>query len=284
MTVEEIIRNYLPEEEGLQTTVLQAMNYSVRAGGKRIRPRLMQEAYRLFGGEGEEVEPFMAAIEMIHTYSLVHDDLPAMDNDRLRRGRPTTWAKYGEDMAILAGDALLTYAFETAAKAFSLTCQAGRVGAAIGLLARKAGISGMVGGQTVDVENTGKPMEEEQLTFICRLKTGALIEASLMIGAILGGADETGVHTMETIGTCVGTAFQIRDDILDAVSTEEELGKPVGSDLRNEKTTWLTLYGPEKAQKKVEELTDEAVAALRGLPGDGRPLRCLIEELAGRRS
>ena len=185
--VEAVVEQYLPEETGHQKTIFEAMNYSVRAGGKRLRPMLMLETYHLFGGQGKEIEPFMAAVEMIHTSSLIHDDLPCMDNDELRRGKPTTWVKYGYDMAVLAGDALMIYAFETAAKA----CQggpgekAGLVARAMGLLAAKTGIYGMIGGQVVDVELTGRPVGREQLDFIYRLKTGALLEASMMIGALL---------------------------------------------------------------------------------------------------
>ena len=282
MTTEEIILSYLPEETGYQKTILSAMNYSVKAGGKRVRPTLMREAYRLFGGQEAVVEPFMAAMEMIHTYSLVHDDLPAMDNDTLRRGRPTTWSVYGEDMGILAGDCLLTYAFETAAKAFALTAHPERVGTAIGVLAEKAGIYGMAGGQVVDVEKTGKPLTAEELDFIYRLKTGALLESSLMIGGILAGAGDEEVRTLEQIGTDLGLAFQIRDDILDVISTEEELGKPIGSDARNEKTTWVTLYGMEAAEAEVSRLSDEAVGLLDTLPGDTSFFRDFIRRLEKR--
>ena len=188
--VEAVIEKYLPAEEGHQKTVLEAMDYSVRAGGKRLRPLLMRETYRLFGGNGSEVEPFMAAIEMIHTSSLIHDDLPCMDNDTLRRGVPTTWVKYGYDMAVLAGDGLMIYAFETAAKALSMTENKERAARCMGLLAEKTGIYGMIGGQTVDVELTNKPIPKDKLDFIYRLKTGALLEASMMIGAILAGAGE----------------------------------------------------------------------------------------------
>ncbi|MCD8053238.1 MAG: polyprenyl synthetase family protein [Lachnospiraceae bacterium] len=280
--IEQILRKYLPPEEGYQRTVLEAMNYSVLAGGKRIRPRLMGEAFRLFGGEGDVVEPFMAAMEMIHTYSLVHDDLPAMDNDTLRRGKPTTWSKYGEDMGILTGDCLLTYAFETAAQAFSCTADAARVGQALGILAAKAGIYGMAGGQVVDVEKTGQPVTAEELDFIYRLKTGALLEASLMIGAVLAGADEKQTQVMERIGTDVGLAFQIRDDILDVVSSEEELGKPIGSDERNAKTTYVSLYGLEAAQREVTRRSEEAVELLQALPGDTSFFRAFIEKLEKR--
>ena len=267
-TVESILKKYLPEETGYQKTLLEAMNYSLLAGGKRIRPTMMRETYWIFGGEGEEIEPFMAAMEMIHTYSLVHDDLPAMDNDTLRRGRTTTWREFGEDMGILAGDGLLTYAFETAAKAFDKTLHADRVGRAIGILAQKAGIYGMAGGQAVDVELTGGPLPADTLDFIYRLKTGALLEASMMIGAVLAGAGEEEIHLCEQIAGDIGMAFQIRDDMLDVISTEEELGKPIGSDERNIKTTYVTLYGLEKADAEVRRLSERAIDALAKLPGD----------------
>lgn len=283
MTTEEIIRRYLPKETGLQKTVIEAMNYSVLAGGKRVRPNLIRESCRLFGGSEELAGPFMAAMEMIHTYSLVHDDLPAMDGDTLRRGKPTTWSKYGEAMGVLAGDGLLTYAFETAAQAFDMTDDPARVGRAIRVLAEKAGIYGMAGGQAVDVEKTGQKLTEEEMNFIYRLKTGALIEGSLMIGAILAGADEENVHRMEKIGTDIGLAFQIRDDILDVISTEEELGKPIGSDERNEKTTYVTLYGKEAAEREVVRLSEEAVGLLEGLPGDTTYFRDLIRKMETRR-
>ncbi len=282
MPIEEILARYLPEEAGMQKTVLEAMNYSVTAGGKRIRPRMMEAAYRLFGGRGPEIEPFMAALEMIHSYSLVHDDLPAMDNDTLRRGKPTTWSAYGEAMGILAGDALLTYAFETCAKAFAQTEHPERVGRSMGILAEKAGISGMVGGQAVDVELTGQPVSREQLDFIYRLKTGALLEAALMIGAVLAGATEGQVRQMEQIAADIGMAFQIQDDILDVTSTQEELGKPIGSDERNQKTTYVTLEGLDAARAEVRRLSERAIASLETLPGDSTFFREFIRKLETR--
>lgn len=280
--VESVIGRYLPKEDGYQKTVMSAMNYSVRAGGKRLRPLLMQEAYRLFGGNGPEIEPFMAAVEMIHTSSLIHDDLPCMDNDELRRGLPTTWVKYGYDMAVLAGDALLIYAVETAAKAFAQTEHPGRVGKAIGLLAEKTGIYGMIGGQVVDVELTGKPVPPEKLDFIYRLKTGALLEASMMIGAVLGGADEAQAGAVGRMASAVGLAFQIQDDILDLTGTPEQLGKPVLSDEKNNKTTYVTLAGIEKARRDVAEISAEAVKILHGLPGENPFLEGLIQMLVTR--
>ena len=280
--VEAIVKSYLPEETGHQKTIFEAMNYSVNAGGKRLRPMLMQETYHLFGGEGREIEPFMAAMEMIHTSSLIHDDLPCMDNDELRRGLPTTWVKYGYDMAVLAGDALMIYAFETAAKAFSMTSHADRVGRAIGLLAEKTGIYGMIGGQVVDVELTNKPVPEDKLDFIYRLKTGALLEASIMIGAILAGASEEQVTIVEQMASAIGLAFQIQDDILDVTSNPETLGKPVLSDEKNNKTTYVTLFGLEKAKEDVAEISDRAVDLLHELPGENPFLEALILMLVTR--
>ena len=238
---EAVVYSYLPEEEGHQKTIFEAMNYSMKAGGKRLRPLLLRETYRMFGGTGKEIEPFMAAIEMIHTSSLIHDDLPCIDNDELRRGKPTTWKVFGYDMAVLAGDALMIYAFETAAKALSMDADAGLVGKAMGILAQKTGIYGMIGGQTVDVELTGKPVPAEKLDFIYRLKTGALLEASMMIGAVLAGASPEEIAKVESVASDVGLAFQIQDDILDVVSSANVLGKPVLSDEKNSKTTYVTL-------------------------------------------
>lgn len=280
--VEAVLEQYLPEETGHQKTIFEAMNYSMRAGGKRLRPLLMRETYRLFGGNGREIEPFMAAIEMIHTSSLIHDDLPCMDNDELRRGLPTTWVKYGYDMAVLAGDALLIYAVETAAKAFAMGADAAKAGRAIGLLAGKTGIYGMIGGQVVDVELTGKPVPKDKLDFIYRLKTGALLEASMMIGALLGGADEEQLKTVEQMACAVGRAFQIQDDILDVTSTAEQLGKPVLSDEKNEKTTYVTLEGIEKARADVAEISEEAIQCLHRLPGENPFLEALIQMLVTR--
>ena len=233
--------DFLPREEGFQKTLLEAMNYSMNAGGKRLRPLLMLQTYKLFGGGSAVVEPFMAAMEMIHTHSLIHDDLPAMDNDEYRRGRKTTHVVYGEAMGILAGDALLNYAYETASKAFVLEPDNQNVGRAFHILASKTGVYGMIGGQSVDVENEKNAnisMSQEQLDFIYRLKTSALIEASMMIGAVLAGAGEEQVKQVEKIAEDVGLAFQIQDDILDVTSTMQVLGKPIRSDEKNGKTTY----------------------------------------------
>jgi geranylgeranyl diphosphate synthase type II len=282
--IEEILAKYLPEQEGYQKLIMEAMEYAVMAGGKRLRPMLMMETYRLFGGQGDVVEPFMAAIEMIHTYSLVHDDLPAMDNDDYRRGRKTTHVVYGEAMGILAGDALLNFAFETAAKAFTMYPEKSlEIGKALQVLGKKAGIYGMIGGQVVDVESAGCQIEKEVLDFIYELKTSALIESSMMIGAILAGANDEQVMAVEKIAKNVGIAFQIQDDILDVTSTAEVLGKPIMSDEKNEKTTYVTLVGLDKAKEYVESISMEAIETLHQFQTDDLFLEQLLTALIHRK-
>ncbi len=285
-----IIETFLPKEQGLQSTLLSAMNYSMRVGGKRLRPVMMKESFELFGGTAsKQLHAFMAAMEMIHTHSLVHDDLPAMDNDRYRRGKETTHVVYGEDMAILAGDSLLNLAYETAAHALESADagQLARGAKALGVLARKTGMNGMMGGQSVDVEKEGQPMDEETLAYIFENKTGALIEASLMVGAILAGASEEDVSRMEQIGSLVGVAFQIQDDILDVCGDEQALGKPLHSDEKNQKTTYVTLHGIEESHRQVHRLSDEAAKLLHSMEGNTQPkqadfLEQLFLFLAGR--
>ena len=265
--IEAILKEYLPKEEGWQKTVIAAMNYSVLAGGKRLRPMLMEETYRLFGGKGREIEPFMAAIEMIHTYSLVHDDLPAMDNDEYRRGRKTTHVVYGEAMAILAGDGLFNYAFETAMKSFTMEGDLEKKARALSVLAQKAGIYGMIGGQTADIEaeDLGDQVTTEHLMFIHAHKTSALIEAAMMTGAILAGASQEEIAQIEKAAYEIGIAFQIQDDILDVTSTLEMLGKPIGSDAKNHKTTYVTLKGLEESRKEQQELSLHAIETIRNI-------------------
>lgn len=266
--IEIILDEYLPAQEGLQKTVLTAMNTTVKAGGKRLRPMLINETYQMFGGKEDIVKPFMAAIEMIHTYSLIHDDLPALDNDDYRRGRLTSHKVYGEAMAILAGDALLNYAFETAARAMDHArddAELLNVMKAFRILSTKPGINGMIGGQVVDVELTGKPIPEKTLRFIFELKTGALIEAAMMIGAQLAGASEEQIAAAEKAAGDIGMAFQIQDDVLDVIGNEALLGKPIHSDEKNEKTTWVTVYGLEQARKDVSEYSQEAMDILSGM-------------------
>ena len=282
--VEQIVTSFLPKEEGYQKTVLEAMNYSVSAGGKRLRPMLMLETYRMFGGTSKVIEPFMAAIEMIHTYSLIHDDLPAMDNDEYRRGRKTTHVVYGEAMAILAGDALLNYAFETAASAFVLDEGNPAIGKAFMILASKAGVYGMIGGQVVDVESEGKEIDADTLKFIHIHKTSALLESAMLIGAVLAGASEQQQRTVELAARELGLAFQIRDDILDVTGNTDELGKPVGSDEKNHNNTYVALEGLEKAKEDVKRYSESAIDRLKSLPVRNEFLYELIEELIDRRS
>ena len=283
--INDVLEKFLPAEDGQQRIIFEAMNYSVRAGGKRLRPMLMEETYHMFGGSSAVIEPFMAAIEMIHTYSLVHDDLPAMDNDEYRRGKKTTHAVYGEAMGILAGDALLNLAYETAAKAFDMEVADARVARAFTVLAKKAGVYGMVGGQVVDVESEKSddcPVTREKLDFIYRLKTSALIESSMMIGAILAGASPDEISRVEQIAAKLGLAFQIQDDVLDVTSTLEVLGKPVGSDEKNNKATYVTFEGLDKAVSDVERISKEAEEQLDDLEYDDAFLKELFEYLIHR--
>lgn len=284
--IEAVIREYLPAEEGFSRTMAQAMNYSMLAGGKRLRPMLMQETFRLFGGSGKLVKPFMAGMEMIHTHSLIHDDLPALDNDDYRRGRLTTHKVYGEVMGILSGVALLNYAYETMLQAFAMAetlQQKEAVIDALQVMAEKTGIHGMLGGQSVDVENDGKALEKDMLDYIYENKTAALIEASMMTGAILAGADAEQVSVIEQAAKRIGLAFQIQDDILDVTSTDEELGKPVHSDEKNHKVTYVTLFGTEKAAAQVAGLSAEAVELLESLNKNNEFLYLLVEKLVNRR-
>lgn len=295
--IEAIIKKYLPEEKGYQKTVIEAMNYSILAGGKRLRPMLMQEVYRMFGGSSEIIEPFMAAIEMVHTYSLVHDDLPCMDNDEYRRGRKTTHIVYGEGMAVLAGDGLLNYAFETAAKVFSMSRNAvstdsadteakmlARAGKALALFAAKSGIYGMIGGQNADIEaeDMGDKVTEEQLLFIHENKTAALIQSAMMTGAILAGASEEEIGKIEKCAYNIGIAFQIQDDILDVTSSLEVLGKQTGSDDKNNKTTYVTLKGMEQAMQDQKKLSEEAITIISSFENRNEFLENLIKQLITR--
>lgn len=290
--IEDILHQFIPKEEGYQKTIMEAMNYSLLAGGKRLRPMLMEETFQLFGGQERALlEPFMAAIEMIHTYSLVHDDLPAMDNDEYRRGRKTTHVVYGEAMAILAGDGLLNYAFETVGKAFNTIPETDaltelrlykRVAKANEILAVKSGIYGMLGGQVVDVEENSEKVDRNRLDFMYHLKTGALIEASMMIGAVLAGADEKEIVSIEIIAGDIGLAFQIKDDILDITSTASVLGKPVHSDEKNEKITYVTIMDVYNAEKEVARISTKAIKAFEALPYQNEYLKTLIIKLITR--
>ena len=289
-----VLESFLPRQEGYARTVLEAMHYSVLAGGRRLRPVLMAEVFSLFGGQGDVIRPFMAALEMIHNYSLVHDDLPAMDNDEYRRGRKTTWRVYGEGMAVLAGDGLLNYAYETACSAFGMlesksgsecAAQYRAVAEALAILTRKAGVYGMVGGQCADLaaeESSPEDVTEEMLLFIHRNKTAALMESAMMIGAVLAGASEAEIAQMEHVAENIGLAFQIRDDILDVTGQQEVLGKPVGSDEKNHKVTYVSLNGLDRAREEVDRLTREALDTLRGLDRRSPFLEELLQRLVYR--
>lgn len=296
--IEEMIMQYLPKEEGFSKTMAEAMNYSMRAGGKRLRPLLLMETCQMFGGDAELAKPFMAAMEMIHTHSLIHDDLPAIDNDDYRRGRLTTHKVFGEAMGVLSGVALLNYAYETMLQAFQFPKESNemlpdsfeklakrnlKTAKALKIMSEKTGIYGMLGGQSVDVENDGKQLEKELLDYIYEHKTSALLEAAMMTGAVLGGASEKEVLVIEKAAKNIGLAFQIQDDILDVTSTDEVLGKPVHSDEKNNKVTYVTLFGIEEASLQVKKLSEEAIELLESLEGKNEFLNELIMYLVNRK-
>ncbi len=278
----EVIKEYLPRSRGFSTELADAMSYALTGNGKRIRPVLMKAVFDLFEGEGWIVEPFMAAIEMIHTHSLVHDDLPAIDNDDYRRGRLTTHKVYGENMGVLAGDALLNYAYETMLQAFGLTEDHEKVWRTMRVIANKTGLNGMLGGQCVDVRTDGRPKSDKMLEYIYQNKTSALIEASMMAGAMLAGGDKSEVALMEKAGRMIGLAFQIRDDILDVIGDEEKLGKPVHSDERNHKITYVTIHGVEASMLEVLRFTREASVLISSLGGDDEFILSLIQYMISR--
>lgn len=283
------VRSFLPESGKYKELIVESARYSVEAGGKRLRPMILKESFQLCkGSDFNIVKPFMAAIEFIHSYSLVHDDLPAMDNDDYRRGKLTTHKKFGEDFGILAGDALLNHAYETMLNAILRSYSNGydkdiifRMNKAASVIAGKAGIDGMVGGQSLDVYLTGKDMNKDQLEYIFNLKTGALIEASFMAGGILAGADDNTVDDLRLAGHLVGVAFQIQDDILDIYGSEKELGKPVHSDEKNNKNTYVSLYGLDAAKEAVSDMSVRAENILKNI-GDNEFLIQLVNYLINR--
>lgn len=260
--IEATLTHYLKALPGPHQTIYDAMNHAVSAGGKRLRPILTLAACKACGGNEEQALPFACAVEMIHTYSLIHDDLPCMDDDDFRRGKPTCHKVYGEAMAVLAGDALLTLAFETAAKA-DLPPQ--RIVEGIQLLASLSGAEGMVGGQVVDIESEGKDISEQTLTFLHQHKTGALLKASVLLGGIAAGATKEELSSLERYGAALGLAFQIQDDILDVTGTEEMFGKPIGSDAQQGKTTFVTMFGLDRSRQLSKEYTDQAIVAAKEL-------------------
>lgn len=275
--IEEYIENDLEYLNCSYRTVLDAMRYSACAGGKRIRPVLLMSAFSIFSDNYESALPFCAAIEYIHTYSLIHDDLPAMDNDELRRGIPTCHIKYSEAIAILAGDALLNYAYEKMLESPLMTS-----GYAMKEIAKAAGKSGMIGGQVVDIENEGNKIELELLNELHALKTGALIRAACKAGAFLGGASYEDAEKLGEFGSLIGMAFQIKDDILDKTSSLEELGKPVGSDEKNDKTTYLSHFSIEECEDIINQLTERANIIMNDFGERGNFLKELATDLIGR--
>lgn len=280
--IEGLLNNYTPKEEGYQKTIMEAMNYSLKAGGKRLRPILTLESCRIVGGNEEDAIPFAIAIEMIHTYSLIHDDLPALDNDDLRRGKPTNHKVFGEGMATLAGDALLNYAFEVMLSSAIDKEDANKYLKAINEVAKHAGIYGMIGGQVVDVESENKVIDKDKLDFIHLNKTAAMIIGCMRAGAIVGGADKEALEKITTYAKNIGLSFQIVDDILDIVGEEEKLGKPIGSDLENHKSTYPSLLGLEESRRIANELIDEAKNSIKGLSSEVEFLNQLADYIINR--
>ncbi len=281
--VDDILEECLSDKDNsqLQKEIYESMSYSVMAGGKRLRPILVLEAYNLFEGKDEkEVYPYMAAIEMIHTYSLIHDDLPAMDNDDYRRGRLTNHKVYGEDMAILTGDGLLNLAYETMIKSVDEKNVSKSI-KAMNIISNKAGVSGMIGGQVGDIKNVNKDMDIETLDKINELKTSCLIEGSLMMGATMAGASDKELESICMAGSLIGKAFQIQDDVLDVISDSKTLGKPVLSDEKNQKKTYVDLLGIDGAKEQVRNLSDKALKIIKEL-GNNEFLVTLIERLVNR--
>lgn len=272
------LMKYIPEANDGQRDVTKAMRYSLSNGGKRLRPIFVLEFCRMCGGDVNKALPYACAIEYIHTYSLIHDDLPCMDNDDMRRGKPSCHKMYGEATALLAGDALLTHAFEI--------CSASELGdsqnlRAVSLLSQNAGVGGMIGGQVIDLKYEQSDPSISDILTVHRLKTGALISAACILGCIAAGADDEKIALASRYAYMIGTAFQIRDDLLDIVGDEEKLGKPVGSDADNDKTTYVTLVGADRAQQDVKILTDKAVEILDSF-GENDFMKTLSEYLVNR--
>lgn len=281
--IEEALERFIPAEDCLQGSVLRAMRYSTANGGKRVRPILTLEFARLCGLAPEAALPFACAVEMVHTYSLIHDDLPCMDNDDMRRGKPSCHVRFGEDTALLAGDGLLTLAFEVMLGSYDPRCITTKNAlAAAALLASKAGVRGMIGGQVIDLMSEGKRIDIETLRTMDRLKTGALIDAACRMGCLIAGASRDQLEAAESYAESLGLAFQIVDDILDVTGSTEVLGKPVGSDAENAKSTYVSLLGLSACRDAVRRLTDNAIKALSRFEGDTAYLARLAEDLATR--
>lgn len=266
--IEELLKKYMPKEDGYQSTIMESMNYSLKAGGKRLRPILTLEACKIVGGNEEDAIPFAMAIEMIHTYSLIHDDLPSLDNDDLRRGKPTNHKVYGEAMAILAGDGLLNYAYEIMLSSSLNKDNPEKYLRAIGEIAKGAGIYGMIGGQVVDVESENTLIPKEKLDYIHLNKTAAIMVGCMRAGAIVGNANEEQLEKVTKYAKNIGLSFQIVDDILDIIGDESKLGKHVGSDIENNKSTYPSLIGLEKSKEVATQLINEARENIKTLNGD----------------
>lgn len=274
---------WLPRPHGPSGPVVEAMRYSLMSGGKRIRPILLMAGAKAAGGNQKALLPAACALECIHTYSLIHDDLPAMDDDDLRRGRPTCHKVYGEAVAILAGDGLLTYAFELICNPeLTQNISPHLLGEAIFLLARAVGVSGMVGGQTADILMEGRPVDVETLSFIHSHKTGALIQTSVEIGGLLGKANNEELYHLKRYGESLGLAFQIKDDLLDVEGDQEILGKPVGSDDRNLKATYPALFGLKETRRRAQELLKQALSELELFDDSAEPLRSIARYIVER--
>ena len=281
--VDKALDQLLPRPQGPSAPVVEAMRYSVAAGGKRVRPILLMAGCDAVGGKHLDILPAACAMECVHTYSLIHDDLPAMDDDDLRRGQPTCHKKFGEAIAILAGDGLLTWAFQLMAHpGMKDTLDAATILQVIGVFADAAGINGMVGGQTADILFEGRPVDAETLSFIHSSKTGALIRASVQMGAMLGKGTEEQVKNLSDYGTALGLAFQVVDDILDVTGDQEKIGKPVGSDLKNQKATYPALFGLDEARKKALSLKEQALSALSDFGMEAEPLRAIAAYIVER--
>ncbi len=273
---EQSLPHFLPKEDGRKDTVIRAMAYACADGGKRIRPVLLMEFCRLCCGDASRALPFAAAMEMIHSYSLVHDDMPCMDNSSLRRGKAAVHVEFGEDMALLSGDALLNRAFETV---FSADLPAEIVLKAGKLLADAAGVDGMVGGQCIDLESEGKHIDLETLELLQDGKTAALLRASCAMGVAVGGGSAAQLAAAQAFGENIGLAFQMVDDILDVTASAQTLGKPVGSDAENEKVTYITLCGLENTRRIAAQKTEKAIDALQAFDGDTTHLTELAKAL-----
>ncbi|MBS6507764.1 MAG: polyprenyl synthetase family protein [Paraclostridium bifermentans] len=282
VNIEDLLNEYMPKVEGYQKTIFDSMNYSLKAGGKRLRPILTLEACKLVGGNEKDAYPFAVAIEMIHTYSLIHDDLPALDNDDLRRGRKTNHKVYGEAMAILAGDGLLNYAYEIMLRESLSKGEPEKYLKAINEIAKASGIYGMIGGQVVDIESEGKSIDMEKLDFIHMNKTAAIIIGCMRAGAIIGGASEEELANVTKYAKNIGLSFQIVDDILDIVGDEAKLGKKVGSDIDNEKSTYPSLIGLEKSKETANKLIAEAKMSIDYINKDSEFLNNLADYIVDR--